>query len=216
VKERNAGRVARVFYFKRKEQRGPCARVLLFMDQSSCCRKIFGELAEAIFMDRAIRLGYIVSKPYGDSAPYDFVVGGISRRLKRVQVRATFKLDLQDRYSINAQAHGRTLRHDARPYTPNDIDFLAAYVAPLDLWYILPVNAVSHRTKLFFYPHAPVRDCQWRKYREAWWRLGRRLPNRPTLPYVTQPPAVDAAWATPLSIPPQLLQPCVSQQPVTG
>jgi len=126
------------------------------------------ELAEAVFFERALRLGYVLSKPYGDSAPYDWVVGGAFPRLKRVQVKAAYTLKNKSSYRVSCAVggHGRT-------YSVKDIDFLAAYVAPADTWYIIPVSAFSPKWALYFRPHRPGADQAWGKFREAWWRLGR-------------------------------------------
>ncbi len=47
-----------------------------------------GEWVELQFMARAVRLGFKVSKPWGDSSPYDVGVESGSRIL-RVQVKST-------------------------------------------------------------------------------------------------------------------------------
>jgi PD-(D/E)XK endonuclease len=36
--------------------------------------KQFGEIAEAEFIAKAVGLGFVVAKPWGDSEPYDFIV----------------------------------------------------------------------------------------------------------------------------------------------
>jgi hypothetical protein len=36
--------------------------------------KLIGERAECAFMHQALERGLIVSKPFGDSAPYDFII----------------------------------------------------------------------------------------------------------------------------------------------
>ncbi len=125
-----------------------------------------GEYAELLFLQRALRLGYVVSKPYGDSAPYDFVVGGSRRRLKRVQVKSLWWQGQDGRYAVAAgcRAHPR--------YTAEHIDVLAVYLAPKEVWYIIPVEAFAPRTSLTLRPWDAEQD-EWRKFREAWWRLGR-------------------------------------------
>jgi hypothetical protein len=47
-----------------------------------------GEWAELRFSTRAIELGFRVSKPWGDSAPYDLVID-YRGRFRRVQVKCT-------------------------------------------------------------------------------------------------------------------------------
>lgn len=96
-----------------------------------------GEWAEVLFMLRAMERGLIVSKPYGDSARFDFVVG--SHRQYRVQVRST-------RIFMNRSYMTRftwaTTSSKYRKYRKNDFDILAVYVVPCDTWYIIPMTAI--------------------------------------------------------------------------
>jgi hypothetical protein len=127
-------------------------------------RKWAGEQAEAAFLNKATSLGLSVSKPWGDSERYDFVVNA-GRRMLRVQVKSTaYQHGGRCRYSINALCH-------AALYTEDEIDFLAVYIVPLDLWYIIPVKACLNRKSLRFYPKATTFRSRYEKYREAWWRL---------------------------------------------
>jgi hypothetical protein len=83
-------------------------------------RKWMGEVAESAFLWKAMQLGLLVAKPWGDSARYDFIVdsgGG----LLRVQVKSTGCLCEEHRYAV--AAHGS---NPAIPYTKDDIDFLVA------------------------------------------------------------------------------------------
>jgi PD-(D/E)XK nuclease superfamily protein len=47
-----------------------------------------GELAEAAFLHKAVKLGFRVTKPWNDSERYDFVLDS-GRRLWRVQIKCT-------------------------------------------------------------------------------------------------------------------------------
>jgi hypothetical protein len=127
---------------------------------SADTRKKLGEQAEAVFLSKATSLGLAVLKPWGDSERYDLVVGS-GKRLLRVQVKST-RYEGERRYSITA-------RGCTAAYTAEEIDFLAVYIVPLDIWYIIPVKAFSPRKCLRFYPGG---GGQYEKYREAWWRLG--------------------------------------------
>jgi hypothetical protein len=53
-------------------------------------------------------------------------------------------------------------------YTKRDIDFLAAHVVRLDIWYILPVEVCTPQPMLRFYPHRRAKLMRLEKYREAW------------------------------------------------
>jgi PD-(D/E)XK endonuclease len=135
-------------------------------------RKWAGEQAEAAFLNKATSLGFSVSKPWGDSERYDLIVGS-GRRLLRVQVKSTrYQHAGRFRYSINA-------RGCAAQYTEDEIDFLAIYIVPLDLWYVIPVKACLNRRSLRLSPKAEISHGRYEKYREAWWRLqSRNVANR--------------------------------------
>jgi hypothetical protein len=138
------------------------------IEASHKTRKWAGEQAEAAFLNKATSLGLSVSKPWGDSERYDLIVDS-GRRLLRVQVKST-------RY-VSAQRFGFVIKMGcggAALYTEDEIDFLAIYIVPLDLWYIIPVKACLNRRNLLFYPESKNLHGRYEKYREAWWRLGSR------------------------------------------
>jgi len=119
--------------------------------------KIRGEWVELRFMTRAIELRFRVSRPWGDSAPYD-VVTEFRRRFLRIQVKCTD----QKRWN-SYRCH---LDHNGQPYSPKDIDFIAAYVIPTDTWYILPIRATHGQADILLTPDNP--RAKYEKYREAW------------------------------------------------
>jgi hypothetical protein len=92
-----------------------------------------GEWVELQFLARATGQSFTVSKPWGDSTAYDFVVE-CNRRFHRVQVksRSTMVGNVYE-CGINFPAHGKRPR-----YEPGDLDFFAIFVIPEDLWYIIP------------------------------------------------------------------------------
>ena len=57
------------------------------------------------------------------------------------------------------------------PYTVNEIDFVAGYIIPEDLWYILPLAALGSRKVLNINPHLIHRFPRRRRGRDFW--LGR-------------------------------------------
>lgn len=116
--------------------------------------KLLGEEVELGFMLAAVRQGYAVSKPFGDSRKYDAIVDH-GHRLSRVQVKSC------SGYSISAVSGGRTNR---QAYLATDIDFLVAYVRPLDAWFIIPVTAVKRNLR--FYPDD--RPTEFDQYKNAW------------------------------------------------
>jgi len=125
-------------------------------------RKWSGEQAEAAFLNRATSLGLSVAKPWGDSERYDLLVDS-GRRVWRVQVKSTRYVG-ERRFSITA-------RGCTAGYTEDEIDFLAAYIVPLDIWYVVPVKAFAPRKCLRFYPSGENSRGQYERYREAWWLM---------------------------------------------
>src|SRR5579864_8291970 len=123
-----------------------------------------GELSEAAFLLKAETLGFHVSRPWGDSERYDFILDAGSR-LWRVQLKCTEVIrargyDIQPIYAIYGQ--GKVV------YTADEIDVLVAHIIPKDTWYVLPVEAFVPCKSLRFYPDIVCRRARWERYREAW------------------------------------------------
>ena len=127
-----------------------------------------GELAELCFAHRAARLGLVVSKPYGDCAPYDFVVDGAGN-LRRVQVKSVSVPD-RSAYRVSA-GHGGSSKLG---YTRNEVDVLAVYVIPADAWYLIPIEELAARRTIRLAPDVPHSRRRFEPYRERWRILGAR------------------------------------------
>jgi hypothetical protein len=131
--------------------------------------KLRGELAELAFMYRASGEGIAVAKPYGESHPYDFLVQHKSRLL-RVQVKSTFLPPHgRGRFGFRVVV-GWGASHRATHYTIDQIDILAAFIAQLDIWYLIPVEKLGHRRLIFLYPQGRKMPFGglYEEYREAW------------------------------------------------
>ncbi len=131
----------------------------------AACAKQQGELAEILFLHKAASLGLVVAKPWGDSLPFDFLVGRRNGRFWRVQVKSTTVPHYHGYRVMCLRAAGR------KRYHRGDIDFLAAYIVPEQVWYVVPVRAFAPRTAIVLYPKLPPRR-RYEKYREAWGLLG--------------------------------------------
>src|SRR3954462_2422484 len=110
-----------------------------------------GELAEAAFVDKAAGLGFAVSKPWGDSERYDFILDA-GHRTFRVQIKCTESLNANG-YQVQSTY---TDRKQKGHYTAADIDILVAYILPLDLWYVIPAQAFPESASLRFYPEGNI------------------------------------------------------------
>ena len=133
--------------------------------------KRMGELSELDFLRKAMGMGMIVSKPWGDSYRYDFVcdAGG---RLWRAQVRSTEDRFGARGYAVHASVYvGRKIVG----LTEKDIDVLIGYIVSRDIWYVVPVRAFMPRKNLWFYPDGSKKGAMFEKWREAWWvMMGRK------------------------------------------
>src|ERR1700688_111292 len=138
--------------------------------------KVTGERSEAAFLHKAATLEFGVAKPWGDSRRYDFILDNGSC-LHRVQVKCTecIRARAYETRATCTTGKGRAV------YTKKDIDFIAAHVVPLDIWYIIPVEACTPAPMLRFYPHRKAKRMRLEKYREAWHLLDPPLPNPPTI-----------------------------------
>ena len=119
--------------------------------------KLRGEWAEMRFMARAAEYGLCVSKPWGEMARYDFAVehGG---RFVRVQVKSTM---FKDRGGYSC-----TVRGSQGPYEGNPFDFVAAYLIPEDIWYIIPAERFRGQGSVALYPR--LKSSKYDPYKEAW------------------------------------------------
>jgi PD-(D/E)XK endonuclease len=129
-----------------------------------------GELAELGFMYRAASHGFGVARPYGDSHPYDILLQH-GRRLLRIQVKSCFKRD-PGAYHTGFSIHvSRNLGQGKSSYSLEEIDFIAAFVAPHDTWYLIPVGALGQTKSIRLYPatkRLKRRGGFYEQYREAW------------------------------------------------
>lgn len=138
--------------------------------------KLLGDKAECAFLWQALQRGFVASKPVWGMAPYDFIVE-VPRSVKlrsrrdpclrpthnlwRIQVKCTNTM-YQHRYAISAHGGGR------RPYRIGEFDFFAAWVIPLDAWYIIPAEEVVPVTVAALFPHVQGSWGKYEKFREAW------------------------------------------------
>jgi hypothetical protein len=141
--------------------------------------KRMGERSEAAFLYQATQRRFAVCKPWGDSERYDFILDNRPRptvHLFRIQVKCTESLRVGG-YETHATYHSGS---ELAVYTKRDIDFIAAHIVSLNVWYIVPVEVCMSRPVLRFYPHRKAGRRMWfERYREAWYLLDPPLLNPP-------------------------------------
>jgi len=116
-----------------------------------------GEWVESVFVARASERGLPVSKPWGDSESYDFVVGRPGR-FAGVQVKSTT--------IKSGGGYMCVIRKQGKAYRRGSFDFVAAYVVPEDAWYIIPVSEIRGRECVTLCSKSEHNKNE--KYREAW------------------------------------------------
>jgi hypothetical protein len=120
-------------------------------------KKLRGEWAEMRFLVCATEHGLQVSKPWGDSRSYDFVVGRPGHFVA-VQVKST-NFALEEGWMCNVcSCHN--------PYPPGSFDFLAAYVVFEDVWYIIPEQKILGMKSISL--HTKCNKSKYEGYRDGW------------------------------------------------
>jgi PD-(D/E)XK endonuclease len=134
-----------------------------------------GEWAELCFAAKGMKQGLTLARPWGESNGYDFVVDRGPRGMVRVQVKSTIFPE--------GTGYSCSLKDSKGPYKQDSFDFVAAYVIPEDLWFILPEKIVRGLWSIGLYPNLP--SSKYFEYKEAWHYLRE-----------TQPTTIDSLQAS--------------------
>jgi hypothetical protein len=119
--------------------------------------KLRGEWAELRFMAAAAEHGLHVTKPWGETLEYDFIVEHAAKFV-RVQVKSTGFVD--------GGGYSCSVRRCRGAYEGDPFDYLAVYLVPEDLWYIIPEKVVHGQRSIALYPQR--RKSKYGRYRERW------------------------------------------------
>jgi hypothetical protein len=129
-----------------------------------------GEWVELQFMAAVAQRRFTVCRPWGDTAGFDVGVEYPPNFL-RVQVKSSACRLGKGYWCQFTRYCGK------KDYTLEEIDLFAAYVIPVNAWYLIPASELlgSERIRgLMLYPvDLPVRKNTFRYecYKEAWWLL---------------------------------------------
>jgi hypothetical protein len=130
------------------------------MDQSKKDQRNFksfkqrGEWVELRFMAAAAERGFHVLKPWGDTRPYDVGIDH-SPNFLRVQVKST---TCRTGTGYFCQFKPHYLKK--QDYTLAQLDLFAAYVIPVETWYLIPAALLLgayRKTGLMLYPVEPLK-----------------------------------------------------------
>jgi hypothetical protein len=130
-----------------------------------------GEWTELQFMAQAAKRRFAVCTPWGDMRAYDVGIE-YGQNFLRVQVKSTTYrrgAGYRCQFVPNQQS-----KHD---YSLKELDLFAAYVIPVDAWYLIPATVLLGARRKSGLPLSPVvppvkktiycYEC----YREAWGML---------------------------------------------
>jgi len=138
-----------------------------------------GEWAEMVFAVRAMKLRLCLARPWGESSGYDFLVDQ-GERIVRVQVKSTIFKEGEEGYSCS-------LKDSKGPYKKGTFEFVAAYVIPEDVWFILPEKKIRGMWSVGLHPK--LETAKYREYQEAWHLLSGAKPG-----YVDRIQACAEEW----------------------
>ena len=103
-----------------------------------------GSIALFKFCTRAAEKGYIVSFP-GTECRYDAILDD-GNKLWRVQVKYTSKRESKVSYSVDLRRKTRSALSKTRTYSPDEVDCIVIYIAPLDELVWLPPKEFNDKT----------------------------------------------------------------------
>ena len=126
-----------------------------------------GEWVELQFMAQAALHGYHVLKPWGDSLEYDVATEHCGN-LIRVQVKST---TVRTGTGYFCQFRRNYLTRQG--YTLKEVDLFAAYVIPVNAWYLIPASVIlgpplKVGVMLFPVDHLKKNRYRYESYKEAW------------------------------------------------
>ena len=133
--------------------------------------KTRGTVYEYKFFSKALDLGYDVFIPAGDNLPIDCIVQNGAGKLYKVQIKGTASENREGGRSPGSRKRYKVLAATGQSAKLSidctKVDILAAYVDPVDAWYIIPCLEIGAKS-VWFYPHIENSRAMTEKHREHW------------------------------------------------
>jgi len=123
-----------------------------------------GSQYEAAFVTQALKRGLDILEPVGDYMIYDLMVSNSAGRIQRVQVKGTSS-QIKNKPGYKVIAASGNLRKV--PLNPDEVDVMAAYVEPCDVWYLIPVRKLDGGISVYLNPATKV-NAKYEVWKEAW------------------------------------------------
>lgn len=121
-----------------------------------------GTIYETLFTVEALKRNLDVFNPVGDYSIIDSVVLNPAGKCYRVQIKGTNCTLGKNRFQFTAGVGPSKSLISA-----TDVDILACYIQPRDIWYFLPMVKAAGRKKFALYPVKRSRSL-WEPYRDYW------------------------------------------------
>ena len=125
-----------------------------------------GTIYEQIFIVRALEEGLEPHPTTGAFFPHDILVTTTAGTSFRVQVKGTANPKSERRATPRFRITAGTLRAKV-PLDCSKVDVLAAYVTPVDVWYIIPCLKIK-APSIWFYPGVEGSKAYYEQFRENW------------------------------------------------
>jgi hypothetical protein len=123
-----------------------------------------GSQYEAAFVTQALKRGLDILEPVGDYMIYDLMVSNSAGRIQRVQVKGTSS-QIKNKPGYKVIAASGNLKKV--PLNPDEVDVMAAYVEPCDVWYLIPVRKLDGGISVYLNPATKV-NAKYEVWKEAW------------------------------------------------
>lgn len=124
--------------------------------------KELGDLAELEYVLNMTRLGFVVSKPYGDNSHYDFIVEA-NKKLLKVQVKSCSFAENKNGTNVYSAMVGCGSGSKSA-YSKDDVDVFAIKVHPENAWYYIPIDSIDKAVKINLRPHV-ISNGKYEKYK---------------------------------------------------
>ena len=132
--------------------------------------KTAGTVYEFKFFSKILELGYDLFMPAGDNLPIDCIVQNGAGKLYKVQVKGTGSENREGSRNAKSKRYkvlAATGQSSKMSIDCTKVDILAAYVEPVDTWYIIPCLEIGAKS-VWFYPHIEKSKSMTERYKEKW------------------------------------------------
>ena len=109
--------------------------------------------------------------PAGDNLPIDCIVQNGAGKLYKVQIKGTNSESREGGRNAKSKRYkilAATGQSSKMSIDCTKVDILAAYVEPVDAWYIIPCMELNNSLSVWFYPHSGESTAHTEQFRENW------------------------------------------------